>query len=84
MKPQQLTGRVVKEPFAKGSKSEREAVLLLADERRYVLRRQGGNAFADPALDALVGKTIRGTGLLTGYTFLVTEWTEVAPDCSAR
>ena len=76
MKPQQLTGLVVKEPFAKGSKSERDAVLLLADDRRYVLRRQGGNAFSDPALDALVGKTIRGTGLITGYTFLLADWSE--------
>ena len=76
MKPQQLTGLVVKEPFAKGSKSERDAVLLLADDRRYVLRRQGGNAFCDPALDALVGKTIRGTGRITGYTFLLADWSE--------
>ncbi len=76
MKPQQLIGRVVKEPFAKGSKSEHDAVLLLVDGQRYVLRRQGGHAFCDPALDALVGKTICGTGLLNGYTFLLSEWSE--------
>ena len=77
MKSQRITGSVVKEPFAKGSKSERDAVLLLADDQRYVLRRQGGNAFHDPALDALVGKTIECTGHVAGSTFLMSEWTEV-------
>ena len=78
MKPQQLTGLVVKEPYAQGSKSERDAVLLLAEGGRYVLRQQGGNAFCDSALEALVGKTICGTGLLAGQTFILTAWTECA------
>ncbi len=77
---QQLTGSVVKEPFAKGSKSEHDAVLLIAGGKRYVLRRQGGNAFHDPALDALVGKTIRCTGRLAGYTFLMSDCSETAPE----
>lgn len=74
MNRQQLTGAVVKQSFAKGSKSEREAVLLLAGDQRYVLRRQGGNAFHDPALEELVGKTIQGTGSLAGSTFLLSDW----------
>ena len=53
-------------------------MLLLAEGGRYVLRQQGGNAFCDPALEALIGKTIRGTGLLAGQTFILTAWTECA------
>jgi hypothetical protein len=77
---QHLTGSVVKEPFARGSKSERDAVLLIAGENRYVLRREGGNAFSDPVLDKLVGKTIRCTGRVAGYTFLISDWTEISPE----
>lgn len=77
MNREQLTGDVVKEPIGQGSKSERDAVLLLTGEKRYVLRRQGGNAFQDPALDRLVGKRIQGSGFVTGYTFLMSEWAEV-------
>ena len=40
----------------------------------YVLRRAGGNAFMDPALDQLVGKTITACGELHGYTFLMADW----------
>ena len=76
--PQRMIGQVVKEPFAKGSKSEHDAVLLLAGDKRYVLRRQGGNAFQDSALDRLVGKKIEGTGYVTGYTFLLTNWAEIS------
>jgi hypothetical protein len=72
---QQITGSVIKEPFAKGSKSEREAVILVADDQRYVLRRQGGNAFQDSVLEKLVGQKIEGTGTLAGYTFLLSDWT---------
>jgi hypothetical protein len=43
-----------------------------------VLRREGGNAFADPELEKLVGRRIRGTGHRAGYTFIMKEW-EDAP-----
>ncbi len=72
----EFTGKVIKEVFAKGSKSERPAVLLDTGKARYVLRRQGGNPFSDPALDKLVGKTISADGNLTGYTLLMTDWSE--------
>ncbi|HEX4666302.1 MAG TPA: hypothetical protein VH207_06845 [Chthoniobacterales bacterium] len=74
---QQLTGAVVKKPFGLGSKSEHHAVMLMVGDQRYVLRRQGGNAFQDQELDRLVGKTIQGTGFVTGYTFLMSDWKEV-------
>lgn len=75
---QQLTGKVIKEPMARGSKSEHAAVMLVAGGRRYVLRRQGGNAFQDAALDALVGRNIVCTGRLAGYTFLIDDWRDAA------
>jgi hypothetical protein len=73
-----ITGRVVKRPFAGGSKSARHAVMIESDAGEFVLRRVGGNPFSDPALDAIVGKTIRATGVAHGYTFLISDWREEA------
>jgi hypothetical protein len=70
----QLRGKVVRKSVGAGSKSERAAVVLVTADGEYVLRRSGGNAFADPELDALVGAKIRATGTLHGYTFLVDSW----------
>jgi hypothetical protein len=67
------SGSVVKRPFGIGSKSERDAILLVTEDKEYVLRRQGGNAFADPALEQLVGKQVQCTGTVTGYTLLVSD-----------
>jgi hypothetical protein len=39
-----------------------------------VLRRRGGNAFHDEALDRLVGATITGVGLATDGTFIMDEF----------
>lgn len=66
-------GSVVKRPFATGSKSQRDAILLVTGDREYVLRRPGANAFHDPDLEQFVGKRVRCTGTLTGYTLLVTD-----------
>src|SRR4051812_14756084 len=74
-----FTGHVVKKSFGQGSKSQRNAVLLVTDDGEYVLRRQGGNAFHDPQLEGLVGKSIRCQGVLHGYTLLVSSCTEVPP-----
>jgi hypothetical protein len=73
----EFKGRVIKEVFAKGSKSERPAVLLDTGTTRYVLRREGGNPFSDPALDKLVGKTISAVGNVTGYTLIMSKWSEL-------
>ena len=74
----QFTGQVIKKPFATGSKSARDAVLLATDAGDYVLRRQGGNPFHDETLEQLVGKRIVAQGVLTGYTLLLTSWKEAA------
>jgi hypothetical protein len=72
-----LSGSVIKKRFGAGSKSDRMAVFLKTTEGEYVLRRKGGLAYSDPELDALVGKRLRCTGTLAGYTFLMTEWEEI-------
>jgi hypothetical protein len=69
-------GQVVKKPFGVGSKSEHAAVKLVTGEREYVLRRQGGNPFSDPVLDALVGKTIECDGIVHDYTLIMSTWRE--------
>ena len=72
----ELSGLVIKEVVGKGSKNEHDAVLLEAKDGKYVLRRRGGNPFRDPELDELVGKRIRANGVLTGYTFVMNDWSE--------
>ena len=67
------SGSVVKRRFGQGSKSERDAVFLVTGDRDYVLRRQGGNPYHDPDLERLVGKKVRCTGIVTGYTLLVSD-----------
>jgi hypothetical protein len=69
-------GRVIKKPFATGSKSERHAVVLQTPDGEFVLRREGGNAFQDKMLDELVGKKIEFQGRVHGYTFIVNSWNE--------
>jgi hypothetical protein len=68
-----FSGSVVKRPFGTGTKSEHSAVMLVTKDAEYILRRQGGNAFHDPALEKLVGKNVQVTGTVTGYTLLVTD-----------
>lgn len=75
----EFIGRVSRKPFGVGSKSEHQAVVLETDDGEFVLRRQGGNPFRDPALSNLVGKTIRCRGNLAGYALIISDWDE----CSA-
>jgi hypothetical protein len=77
METREYSGTVIKGTFAKGSKSEHEAVYLETQDGRYVLRRQGGNPFYDPELERLVGKTIRCKGIVAGYTLLISNWTVI-------
>ena len=72
-------GLVVKKLVAEGSKSEHEAVVLETSGRDLILRRQGGNAFKDDVLSALVGKHIRGAGRLVGSTLILSEWKVTGP-----
>jgi hypothetical protein len=72
---QKYSGSVVKRPFGVGTKSEHDAIMLVTKDGEYVLRRQGGNAFRDPALEKLVGKKVQVTGNVTGYTLLISDCT---------
>jgi hypothetical protein len=65
-----LTGTVERGPFGTGSKSEREAIWLVTDGGRLVLRRKSGPAFDDSTLDRYVGKRVSCDGFIVGYTLL--------------
>jgi hypothetical protein len=71
-----FSGLVIKEVVGKGSKSEHAAVMLETAKERFLLRRQGGNPFRDPELDRLVGKRIKGSGVVTGNTLIMSDWRE--------
>lgn len=72
-----ITGLVERERISPGSKSDHVGVVLRApDGSRYILRRMGGNAFRDEELERLVGKTITGSGFVTGTTFIMKDWVE--------
>ncbi len=70
----EFIGRVIKTHVGTGSKSERDAVCLATDSGEYVLRRQDGNPFADPELEALTGQRIRGDGFLRANTLILQHW----------
>ena len=66
-----LSGSVIRKCFGAGSKT---------DSEEYVLRRKGGLAYGDPELEELVGKHLRCTGTLAGYTFLMSDYEEVTSE----
>jgi hypothetical protein len=74
-----IHGRVLRAQVGGSSKSARDAVVLEADSGRYVLRVASGNAFADPRLDALVGKSIEAEGDLHQGVLIMTRWHQL-PD----
>jgi len=70
-------GRVERRRVGRGSKSDHDAVVLATDDNLYVLRRRGGHAFKDQALDGLVGRVVEFEGELCDNTLHVTSWHEV-------
>ena len=65
-----VTGQVERRVVAEGTKSERSAVVLVAPDGEFFLRRFQGNPFADDALDAFVGRRVLCEGvMLAGSTF---------------
>ena len=72
----QLSGRVVRETVDRGSKSERDAVLLTTDTgSSYVLRRRGGPAFGDFSSGfPIVGTSISASGVAVGTTLVLEDW----------
>jgi hypothetical protein len=72
-------GRVVRKRVAAGTKSERDAVVFVTGSGEYALRRRGGNPFHDPALERLVGKRIRATGVVHAGNLIMSDWAELEP-----
>lgn len=54
--------------------------MLDTGTERLVLRQRGGHPFHDPVLESLVGRFIRGRGLLEGYTLILDEWEDIGED----
>jgi hypothetical protein len=70
-----LQGRVVRKRVSTGSKSEHDALVLVTPEgQEYKLRRQEGNPFRDPELDALEGKRIECEGIVRDGQVIMTRW----------
>ncbi len=70
-------GKVVRQPFAVGSKSEHEAVVLLSPQGPLKLRRPGGNPFRDPELEKLVGRDIACEGEVQNGQLLISRCEEL-------
>ena len=71
-----VTGKAVRAPFGGASKSRHVAVWIDTGAARYVLRRRGGPAMGDEALDQYVGHEIRCDGVLLEHT-LIAESIEI-------
>ena len=74
----ELSGNVVRKPFAEGTKSERAGVYLVTGQGEFLLRRRGANPFRDPVLEDLAGSRIRCRGDLHGYTLIISSY-EILP-----
>jgi hypothetical protein len=70
----QLSGKIIRQRFGSGTKSEHEAVMLVTDKGTYRLRRVGGNPFHDPELEQLVGHDIVCQGNIHRDTVLMDSW----------
>jgi hypothetical protein len=65
-----ITGKVIPTPYARGSKSEHIAVLIITDQGEYILRKTGDNPFENKALQPFLGKFIHAEGILIDTVFL--------------
>jgi hypothetical protein len=70
-------GTVARRPFAAGTKSDHEAVVLLTPDGPLKLRRPGGNPFRDDTLDGLVGHEIECDGELHAGQLVMNRWTGI-------
>ena len=62
---------------SKGSKSEHDSVCIRIEDKTYLLRERGKNAFNNPELKALVGKDIQASGEVVGNVFFVRNYTVI-------
>lgn len=73
LKPVRLAGHVIRKRINVGSKSDHEAVVLVCAQGEFKLRRRGGPVFVDETLEALVGKRIRASGIISAGQFIADE-----------
>jgi hypothetical protein len=66
-----LRGTVVTRRYARGTKSERDALMLSTPDGELLLRRRGGPAFGKIGLEHLLGKTVECDGTAVGNLLLV-------------
>jgi hypothetical protein len=70
-----VVGEVRRELVAARTKSERVALVLVAGDRRWRLRRRGAPAYGDdPELASLEGRRVAVTGTPLGTVFLADSW----------
>jgi hypothetical protein len=69
----QFQGKVVRQLFGAGSKSQHQAVVLLTSQGPLKLRRPGGNPFLDPELEKLVGREVACDGEIHQGQLLITR-----------
>jgi hypothetical protein len=67
---EELRGRVTKGPYARGTKSQRQAVFIETEGGRFILRRKAGPVFADARLKKYVGHVVECDGYFVGTTLL--------------
>lgn len=70
-------GQLIRKRIAIGSKSERDAIVLLTEGGEYVLRRAGADTFGDQQLDHVVGKRVACEGQVLDYLLIFSECEEL-------
>lgn len=76
---EEVRGVVGRQRVGRGTKSDHDAVVLMTDDGPLRLRRAGGNPFADPDLEALVGCQLLVRGMRHGTLFILNEWEVLDP-----
>lgn len=82
-----FNGTVKKEVVAKGSKSERTAVVLhISAAKSYVLRLRGEGGFDTSSLEEYVGKdvSVKGVEILHGHTLVVASKSDITVKKTTR
>ena len=64
-----LIGHVIQIKFAKGSKSEHDALYLDTGKEKFKLKKRGGNPFYDESLAIFIGKKVKLVGKSTPHFF---------------
>lgn len=75
-----IVGNVVHKRINPGSKSERRAIVLVGPDRDFVLRRRGETSYYDEALEPLIGKQVRATGIVSAGQLIMSAYAVIEPE----